>query len=183
MKDKILFTVYIALIILLTSIHSIYIFAFAILNLILISGNKALKILKKTFTSILLFNLIISVSYIIYCFSNSLPWFNYILLINLRVFSLTFLTFLFIEKVNLFKAFSFSKTVSFILILSYSQILSFKKYFDDFKLALKSRIINKPRLKDKYNFISNLFVFFLNKSINNTKEISEAMKSRGFFDD
>ncbi len=183
MKDKILFIFYMILVVLLTSINNIYFFVAVISALFLLSRKDTVKLFKKTVISIFLFNFLISISYIVYCFFYSTPWLDYVLLINLRVFSLSFLTFLFISKVNLFKALSFSKTLSFILVLSYSQILTFKKYLKDFKFALKSRIINKPRLSDKYNFISSLFFFFLNKSINNSKEISQAMKSRGFFND
>lgn len=183
MRDKILFTIYIALIVLLTSIHNIYFFLFVIFILFLLAGNKVIKLLRRTITSILLFNLIISFSYIAYCILNSLPWLDYILLINIRVFSLTFLTFLFVDRVNLFKALSFSKTLSYILVLSYSQILIFKKYLEDFKFALESRLLNKPKLSDSYNFVSSMFFYFFNKSINNSKEISQGMKSRGFFND
>jgi cobalt/nickel transport system permease protein len=130
-----------------------------------------------------MFNSFITISYIIYAYFKSINWLDYIILINLRVFSITFLTFLFINKVNIFKAVSFSKTLSYILVLSYSQILTFKKYLNDFKFALKSRSIEKPKLRDSYNFISSIFFFFLNKSLNNSKEIAQAMKSRGFFND
>jgi len=183
MKDKILFVVYIFCVILLTSVHNVYFFSIFILILFSLSFKDFFEIFKKSVLSILLFNSVVSISYIAYSIFKGTEWIDYIILINLRVFSLTFLTFLFISKVNLFKALSFSKTLTYLLVLSYSQILMFKKYFYDFKMALKSRTIEKPKRKDLYNFISTVSYFFLNKSINNSKEISQAMKSRGFFND
>ncbi len=183
MKDKIALGLYVFCVILLTSVHNIEFFLIFIVLLFILANKDFFKILKKTLTAIFLFNFFVSLFYIIYAIFNTLPWKDYLILINLRVFSITFLTFLFIQKVNLFKALSFSKTLTFILVLSYSQILTFKKYLLDFKLALRSRILYKPNLKDKYNFTSSLFYFFLNKSISNSKEISQAMKSRGFFND
>ncbi len=183
MKDKILFFVYIFCIFLLTLVHKTEFFVAFSLFLFVLSGKDIFRLLKKTFFSIVFFNSIVSISYIIYAYFKGIESLEYILLLNLRVFSLTFLTFLFISKVNIFKAVSFSKTLSYLLILSYSQILLYKKYFNDFSYALKSRVIIKPEKKDIYNFISRIFYFFLNKSIKNSEEISQAMKSRGFFID
>ncbi len=183
MRDKVLFFLYIFSVIALTSIHNIYFFAVSILLFCFLAGKDIFSILKKSVLSILVFNSIVSISYILYSIFKGTEWIDYVVLINLRVFSLTFLTFLFIEKVNLFKALSFSKTLTYLLVLSFSQILMFKKYFIDFKMALKSRTIEKPKQRELYNFISTVFYFFLNKSINNSKEISQAMKSRGFFND
>lgn len=102
---------------------------------------------------------------------------------NLRVFSITTILFLTINKINLFKAFSFSSSLSFLLTLSYSQIITYKKIFEDFRLALKSRSIKKITYNDKWGFVTSLIYFFLSKSISNSKEISQAMKSRGFLSD
>ncbi|RUM57086.1 MAG: hypothetical protein DSY60_05555 [Persephonella sp.] len=183
MKEKILFAFYIIGVVVLTSIHNIYFFIGSIVILFILSGRQFFKITRKTLKAILIFNSFITISYIGYAIYKDISWIDYILLINLRVFSITFLTFLFISKVNLFKALSFSKTLSYILVLSYTQILTFKKYLEDFKFTLESRLLNKPKLSDSYNFVSSMFFYFFNKSINNSKEISQGMKSRGFFND
>ncbi len=181
MKDRLLLFLYITFIMFFTSIHNIYVlFIFSIL-LLFLSGKDIFEILKKSLLSIFIFNSIVSISYIVFSLWKNQPWVDYVLLLNLRVFNITFLTFLFISKVNIFKAVSFSKTLQYLLVLSYSQILIYKRYFQDFSFALKSRTIEKPRKKDIYNFISRVFLFFFNKSIQNSKEITQAMKSRGFF--
>ena len=183
MKDKLFFVLYLLSIVILTSVHDIWFFVAFLSFLFVFAGKNIFSILKKTALSIILFNSIVSISYVIYSVLKNQEWFEYILLLNLRVFTITFMTFLFINRVNIFKALSFSKTLQFLLVLSYSQILTYKKSFNEFKLALKSRTIQKPERKDMYNFISRVFYFFLNKSMNNSKEISQAMKSRGFFID
>ncbi len=183
MKDKLFFVLYLLGIIALTSVHNLWFFLGFLFVLFVLSGKSIVPVLKKTVLSIILFNSIVSISYIIYSIFKNQEWFEYILLLNLRVFTITFMTFLFIDRVNIFKALSFSKTLQFLLVLSYSQILTYKKSFNEFKLALKSRTVQKPERKDMYNFISRVFYFFLNKSMNNSKEISQAMKSRGFFID
>ncbi len=86
------------------------------------------------------------------------------------------------SKINLIKAVSFSSSLQFLLIATLTQIQSFVKTFEDFKLALKSRTVNALRKKDRKNFISSMFYFFLKKSLHNSKERALALKARGFFD-
>jgi cobalt/nickel transport system permease protein len=78
--------------------------------------------------------------------------------------------------------FSFSKEVSFLLTMTLSQIFSYKKTFEDFRLAYKARVIKKLRSREK-SFITKTFEFFLKKALKDSKEKTLAMKARGFFDD
>jgi len=181
MKDKILLVLYIVLVIFLTFIHDWELLLVVSGGLFFLSGRDFFQIFKKSVVSVVLFNGVITVSYIGYALYTGKPWIEYIFLINLRVFVITYLTFLFVSKVNLFNAFSFSKTLMYLLTLSYTQILIIKRQFQEFKYALTSRIINKPSKKDSYNFISKVSYYFLTKAIQDTKEITDAMKSRGFF--
>jgi len=183
MKDRIILAVYIIFVLLLTSIHEIELFIYFLTILFLISYRDLFKLVKKTFLSIFLFNSVVSISYILISILQKQDWLEYITLLNIRVFSLTYLTFFVFSKINLFKALSFSKTLTYILTLSYSQILSFKRSYTDFKFALKSRTIEKPKLRTMYNHISALFYHFFNKSLKNSEDIAQAMKSRGFFND
>jgi len=107
---------------------------------------------------------------------------DFLLIFNLRVFDITFMTLFVSSKINLIKAVSFSSSLQFLLIATLTQIQSFVKTFEDFKLALKSRTVNALRKKDRKNFISSMFYFFLKKSLHNSKERALALKARGFFD-
>lgn len=181
MKDKIFLVFYIIFIILLTSYRNLYFLIFFSFFLFIISFKNLLFILKKTIFSIIIFNSIICLSYFIFSYIKGEVDYNYFLMINLRVFNLTFMTFLLIKKINIFKAISFSRDITFILNLAYSQILSFLRIKEEFKLSFKSRSLKKQKRDSFYNFILSMLLFFFNKSYNNLKEISFAMKSRGFF--
>lgn len=182
-KDRLLLIVYLISIITITSVHNIYFLMAVIPLLILLSNKHFFQTLKKTIVSIMLFNFIVSISYIIMSVINNNEWSGYIILINLRVFDATFLTFLFIDRVNLFSAISFSEDFSFLLILSYSQIMIYKRNYENFKLSFRSRNLVFPKKTQLYNFIRSTFVFFLNSSMHNSHEISLAMKSRCFNND
>ncbi|SNZ07040.1 cobalt/nickel transport system permease protein [Persephonella hydrogeniphila] len=180
MKDKLILAFYITSIILLTTVHNIYFLLSFLIFLFVLSNKDTFNILKKTVISVIAFNSVVSISYIILSIIRNTGWLEYITLLNLRVITITFMTFLFINRVNIIKAFSFSKTAQYLLTISYSQILRYRKTFEEFKYSLKSRTV-KPEIKDMYNFTSAVFLYFLNKSFRDSKEISQAMKSRGFF--
>lgn len=175
-----LFITYVCIIILLTVQSNIYSIIIVFLLLALFSGSSFIKLFKRTIIALLMFNLIVSISFIALSLYNGTHPFYSMLLINLRTMTLTFATFWIIEKVNLFNIFSFSKSMTFLLTLSYTQIISFKKILNEFRLALKSRSIKKPSNTNLIQFLSSLTLFFLNSALNNSKEILMAMKSRGF---
>ena len=181
MGDKIFLLLYLVSVFILTSIHNLYFYSIFLLILMIISGKELIPVFKKSLISVIIFNFTISISYIIFCLLKNEEWLWYVVLLNLRVFTLTFLTFLFVSKVNIFKAFSFSKTFQYLLTLSYSQIITYTRSFEDFRFSMKSRLIQKPERKDIYAFISRIFSYFFKKTLENSKEISQAMRSRGFF--
>ncbi|WP_457638831.1 hypothetical protein [Persephonella sp.] len=177
MADKIKLYVYLLTVVLLTLVHSAVFYTAVLLVLFFLSGRGFVFILKKSTGVVAFFAGTVSIFYTALYGLDV----EYLTLLNLRVFTITFLTFLFIKKTDLFKALDFSKTLTFLLVVSYSQILSFKKYYTEFSMALKSRTVKKLSFREKYLFSKSSAGFFLDKSLKNSQEIAAAMKSRGFF--
>lgn len=144
--------------------------------------SKWLKMLKKALKSIFFFNIAISIGYVIVALLQQKAWVEYVLLFNLRVFDLTLTTLLFSHTVNIALALSFSKTLSFLLSISLSQIYSYQKSYENFMLALKSRLIKKMGERAKKEFITSVFGYFFTKALYDSEEKSLALKARGFFD-
>jgi cobalt/nickel transport system permease protein len=65
--------------------------------------------------------------------------------------------------------------------MTLSQIFSYKKTFEDFKMAFKSRVVSVKNKEKK--FITNTLKFFFKKAFKDSKEKSLALKARGFFND
>ena len=150
--------------------------------LILASIKNSFNLTKRVLKSILFFNMGISIGYIIMGIFKNIDVVEYLIYINLKVFTITYFVFWFFSKVDMVKFFSFSKELSFLLTMTLSQIFSYKKTFEDFRLAYKARVIKKLRSREK-NFITKTFEFFLKKALKDSKEKTLAMKARGFFDD
>ena len=151
-----------------------------ILILWLISIKDSFKLTKRVIKSIFLFNLGISVAYLIMSIFKDIDL-SYIVYINLKVFAMTYFVFWFFSKNNMIQFFSFSRDLSYLLTISLSQIYSYKKTYEDFRLAYKARIIKKLRKREE-GFITKTFDFFLKKALKDSKERSLALKARGFFE-
>ena len=169
-----------SLFVLLSLKENLYIIA-AILLLFTISYRDVLKISKKVIKSLLFFNLGITLGYIVLSLIKKESFLEYILYINLKVFVLTYFVAWFFARVDLVNFFSFSKELSYLLSITLSQIYSYKKSFEDFRLSFKARVIKKIREREK-SFILKVFDFFLTKATKDSKERALAMRARGFFD-
>jgi len=157
-------------------LKDIYFIGGIILLLWIISLKDSFKLTKRVIKSIFLFNFGITLGSLIIHHNI-----DYLIYINLKVFSITYFVFWFFSKNNMIQFFSFSKDLSYLLTITLSQIYSYKKTFEDFRLAYKSRVIKKLQ-QNENQFITKTFEFFLKKALKDSKERSLAMKSRGFFD-
>ena len=152
----------------------------AIVILWVISFKKCYFLTLKVIKSIIIFNLGVTLGYILMAFFKHItPW-DYVIYINLKVFMMTYFVFWFFSKISPVQFMAFSKDLGFLTTITLSQIFSYKKTFEDFKLAFKSRVY---KLKDKDpKFITRTFDFFLTKALKDADERTLAMKARGFFD-
>ena len=182
MKDTIILICYLALIVTITSIHSIAVLGALLAAAIAAAGTRTIGLARRTLLAIVLFNSVVTVAYTIMASLHGTFDPGYVVLINVRVFLLTFLTFFLADIINPFKAFAFSRSLSFLLTLAYSQIMTFRRLFDDFRLAFRSRMMNRPSLRELYRHGAAIASFFISKCFRDSTEITQAMKSRGFFD-
>ena len=161
-------------------IKNVYILLFLLPLFWVISFKEFVKLNKKVIKSIFLFNLSITLGYAFMGYIKGVFVLKYLIYINLKVYLLTYFVFWFFDRVDMVRFFSFSKELSYLLSISLSQIISYKKTFEDMRLAFKARVIKRLKEREK-GFIVNVFGFFLQKALNDSKERSLAMKSRGFF--
>lgn len=161
-------------------IKSIKVLLFVIPFLWIVSYKEMIKLNKKVLKSIVLFNLGISLGYVVMGYVKGINVWEYLLYINLKVYALSYFVTLFFHKVDMVRFFSFSKSLSFLLSISLSQIISYKKTFEDFKYAFRARVIKKLKQREK-NFITTVFGFFFEKAMSDAKERTLAMKARGAF--
>ncbi|UBM63216.1 cobalt transporter CbiM [Candidatus Sulfidibacterium hydrothermale] len=138
----------------------------------LLSGKDILRLTGRALAAILVFNLLSSVYFI------TTKNYSGLLVFNLRTFTLLYFTLLAGKKLNLFAVFSFSPFVSYTLTLAYSQIINYQITYEQMKQALASRTIQKIPLLHSYRILGYQINLFIKKSIENSKEIMQAVHSR-----
>lgn len=182
-RDRLLFILYLTVVLVITLVHDPLWLSAGLTGILLLAGRQALHLLRRTLRVILVFNLAVSLGYLLLAHLRGFsPW-DTLLLINLRVLVLTLLTFLFVARVNLFRALDFSPTLSWLLALAYSQALGFQHVHADFRLALISRSPLRPRLLDRYRASAAAAAWFMDKALAMARESAQALRARGFFGD
>ena len=183
MRARVALLAYLAAIVLATTVHEIVPLAIGLALVLVLAGREWLRILRRACIAILLFNLVVTLSYGVVAGLQGTFSLEFVALVNLRVLLLTCLTFLFVSRVNLFEALAFSRSLTYLFTLAYSQSMAFKQALEDFRLAFRSRCIEQVSLRDRYRHSASTGVHFLDKSLHRATEITQVMRSRGFFDD
>jgi len=180
-SDRAWLFVYVAFVMTLGFVHNEYIMLFSIFITMALGGKARFKIFTKALLVIALFNLSISLSYIIYSFFTPVDIFA-LVLINLRAFAITLLTFTLVRRINLHKALEFSKVLAILYGFTYAQIILLKNMLQSYYEGLKSRgasLSMKITKKQLQPLLITLFATMLHKS----SEQSMGLRSRGLIDD
>lgn len=182
-RDRIYLLLYLGAVLAATWVHAPAWLAAGLGLTLLVAGRDAWPLVRRALLAVLAFNALISLSYAGMAWLQGFsPW-DTLLRLNLRVLLLTCLTFLFIARANLFRALDFSRSLVYVLGLAYSQALTFRRAHEDFRLALASRSLRRPGLRERYRASAAAASWFLEKSLHAATQSSQALRSRGFFHD
>ena len=165
MTPRIYLLLYIFATIIISAQSSVFLLLIVTLVLFAVAGKESLKLSKKAFLLVAIFTLSISLTYSALLYYQGGSFVEYFLMVNLRSFDLMFLTLLFSSRVNIFDAVSFSKDLSFLLVMSVSKIMTTQRVFIEYTMALKSRTLRKPTLTQSYEFLGSAIAGFLDRSI------------------
>ena len=170
--DKLFFINYLLVIFAVVVSSNLYFISSLLFVGLLLSGKDVIKLILRTLAALLVFNLLSSLYF--------LPTGNYtgLIIFNLRSFTILYFTLLAGKKLNLFAIFSFSPFVSYTLTLAYSQIMNYRITYEQMKQAINSRTVEKITLTNSYRILGFQVNLFIRKSIENSKEITQAINSR-----
>jgi cobalt/nickel transport system permease protein len=180
-RDRLALFAYVGGVILATSVHDIAFLGIMLGMVVPLAGKGLPRIARRAFLSIVLFNSVVTVSYVLFSLWRGGFSAHYVVLVNLRVFLLTYMTFLLAYRIDPFRALSFSRSLLYLLTITYSQALTFRRIFRDFLLARKSRTVGRLSAGDLYRHGASTGAYFLQKAAGDAEEIARAMDSRGFF--
>jgi len=170
--DKLFFVNYLLVILAVVVSSNLYFILFFLMIALLLSGKDILNLIWRTLAAILVFNLLSSIYFVMGKNYTNL------IVFNLRTFTILYFTLLAGKRLNLFAIFSFSPFISYTLTLAYSQIMNYLTTYEQMKQALNSRTLKKITLINSYRVLGFQINMFIKKSIENSKEITQAINSR-----
>lgn len=182
MPARLAFVVYLLCVVGLTLVHEPPVFAGVLVLAVVLSGRRAGHIFLHVLRALLFFNITVSVGYGIMAWMRGEAFRDTLILINLRVFTLTWLTFLLMHRVHLPSALSFSRTLLFFLTLSWSQARLYSQIFEEFRLALESRSPDAPTVRSRLRMISAAGRSLVDRALHDAEERALSMKARMFFE-
>lgn len=181
MKDRLAIAAYLVAVVTVTLVHDVAWLAGGLAAAFLLAGTDGARILRRSLLPIALFNIAVSLGYVIGGLIGNDFQFGYLMLVNIRVLLLTFLTFLLAARVDFLRALNFSRTASYLVVLALSQIMTFRRLQEEFRLAGESRRLRRWSLRDGYARGAAAAVCFFDKAEHGAGDIAAAMRSRGFF--
>lgn len=181
MKDRLILLAYAAAVITATAVHDPWWLAGGLLASAAVAGRQAPTIGGRALRAVLFFNLVVSVGYAAGGLFGQAVSIEYLILVNLRVYVLIFLTFTLVARVDFLRALSFSRVLSFLATLALSQIITFRRLFEDLRLAAESRRLRRLRLRERYLQSAAAAVHLFDRAEHDAREIALAMRARGFF--
>ncbi len=183
MRDRLIFAFYLISLVAITFVHDIGTLIAGVGIVALLTGRNFLKIAKRVAVAVVIFNSIVTISYGVMSLIHGAFSLYYVVLINIRVFLLTSLTFAVTEWIDPFKVIGSSRALSSLFVITYSQVRTLLRLYEEFRMSLRSRSPSRLSIKDLYRHNASMITSLLEKSVANTTEITHAMKSRGFFND
>jgi cobalt/nickel transport system permease protein len=156
----------------------------AALAVALAAGGRARwHLIRRTLFSVFAFNLVVSVGYLIVTWRRGGFVPDYLLLVNLRVVLLVYLSFWFAARVDVLAALRGWPTLTLVATLALGQMRTFGRIVRDFRFAFVSRNLRRPHFRDRARHAAAQSTTLLDKSLAAAAETTLAMRSRGAFDD
>lgn len=174
---------YLAAVVGVTFVHDARALAAGLALALLLSGAQRWTLLARTLRAVLLFNLGVSLGYVLLAWWQQRLQLSVLVLLNLRVLLLVYLGFWCVARVNLLQALAFSPTLSFVATLAAGQVAAFTRVLQDFRLAFTSRTPGPARLDDRLRHASAQAAHLLDRSVAQAAESAMAMRSRGCFEE
>ena len=181
MRDRLLLLGYLAAVVTATLVHDPALLGTGAALVLLSAGRGLPTLLGRVLRAALPFALAVSLGYLLLA-RGDLPAAGRVLLrLNVRVLLLVGLAFRVLPALNLQRALGFSDTLRFLLVLATSQVLTFRRLFTDFRLALAARTPRRPGLLTALRHGAATAAWFLRRAEHDATQMAQALDARGFF--
>jgi cobalt/nickel transport system permease protein len=175
--------IYLLAVVIVSQLHQPLWLVAGLVLVILLSGSIRWRLIRKSLLSMLFFNTTVTLGYLIVAGMQDQFRSEYLVMINCRVLLLVMLGFWLSAKINIANALRFSPSLSFLTTLTAGQIRVLSRVVNDFRAAFKSRSLKRPGWRERAHLAVAQTEVMMEKTQYAATEISQAMRSRGVFDD
>jgi cobalt/nickel transport system permease protein len=183
MKDLRWLVLYLLAVVAVTLIHQPLYLMIGLFSVILLSGKLRWRLMRRAFLSMLLFNTAVSLGYLAIAMIRDEFHIEYLVLMNTRVLLLVMLGFWLSSRINFSNALRFSPTLTFLTTLAAGQIRLMSRIISDYREAFVSRCLKRPDWRERTRLAVAQTEAVVEQSHHAATEISQAMRSRGVFND
>lgn len=182
MRDRFILLLYAGGVVALTALHDLRPMAGALLFGIAVARHRAAAC-KRILLVLLLFGLPVSAVHMLTRAGETGRAWEYALLVNLRLASISSLGFGLLSRVDPIRSLAVTPSIGRLVAIAYGQIITHGRLQADARDALRSRTPGRIGLREAYAQIAACGIAFLEKAVVQSEDVVLGMRSRGALDD
>lgn len=180
-RDRMLFLLYLIALVCVSLLQDLRWLAGCAVAVALLAGPAAPRLLKRALLATAFFAGLVSLAWIAAgAMAGEVPW-RAIARLDLRVLTLTLLTFTVAARLDFEAMTSFSPRLQTLAVLIAAQVQVYRRLLTEFRLAGRSRMWRRPAVRDSLKLGAAVGASFLRRAEHSAEELTQGMTSRGFF--
>ena len=181
MRDRVLALVYLAAILAISMNQDVRVLGIFCVLVLLACGRQGPRLARRALLATVFFTGLVSLAWLATSFVDGTIPTTALIRLNLRVFTLTTLTFLAASRLDIRRITAFWPRLRTLVVLILAQVGVYRRLLSDFRLAAKSRTWRRPALKDSLGMGAATGAAILRRAEHEAEQMTHGMISRGFF--
>ena len=181
MRDRLLAIVYLAAVLAVSLNQDVRALGVFCALVLLAGGRDTPRLARRALLATVFFTGLVSLGWLVSSlFDGDVPV-QALIRLNLRVFTLTTLTFLAVTRLDIRQITAFWPRLRTLAVLILAQVSVYRRLLGDFQLATRSRTWRRPALKNSLAMGAATGAAFLRRAEHAAEQMTQGMISRGFF--
>ncbi len=181
MRDRFLAALYLALVLAISLTHGVPRLGIFCGIVLVACGRDTWRLARRALLATAFFTGLVSLAWMMVTLLDGSVPVTGLIRLNLRVFTLTTLTFLAASRLDIIQITDPWPRLQTLVVLILAQVGVYGRLLRDFRLAAKSRTCRRPALKESLGMGAATGAAFLRRAEYAAEQMTQGMISRGFF--
>lgn len=183
MRDRLLALLYVIIVVTASMIQDVRVLGLLCALVLIAGGPRTPRLARRALLATGFFAGLVTLAWMVTAaIDGTVPWLALIRL-NLRVFTLTSLTFLAVDRLDPQRITAGAPRVQALTVLILAQVGVYRRLLGEFRLAHRSRTCRRPAVRESVAMGAALGATFLRRAEHEAGQLTQGMTSRGFFHD